>query len=76
MARAINENNEQKHATVGLLLIFGDIISNEQRDEAFIYLNKAFKYIDSNRFNQVEDLFNNLIHNDELQAGLLLGIHK
>jgi hypothetical protein len=62
--------NEQKQSTVGLLLIFGEIISNQQRDEIFVYLKKALKYIDANKFNQIHDLFNNLIHNDEFQPGL------
>jgi len=70
MATAMNENNEQKQSTVGLLLIFGDIISNQQRDEIFFYLKKAFKYIDYKKFSQIQDHFNNLIHNEEFQAGL------
>jgi len=71
MATAMNENNEQKQSTtVGLLLIFGDIISNQQRDEIFIYLKKAFKYIDYKKFSQIQDHFNNLIHTEEFQAGL------
>jgi hypothetical protein len=69
MATAMNDNNEQKQSTVGLLLIFGDIISNQQRDEIFVYLKKALKHIDYNKFHPIEDLFNNLIHNDEFQAG-------
>ncbi|CAF3782004.1 unnamed protein product [Rotaria sp. Silwood1] len=68
MATVINENNEQTQSSVGVLLIFGDIISNQQRDEIFLYLNKAFKHIDNNKFRAIEDLFNNLIHNDEFQA--------
>lgn len=62
--------NEPKQLNVGLLLIFGDIISNQQRDEIFNYLEKAFKYIDHKKFNQIEELFNNLIHKDEFQSGL------
>ncbi len=72
MATAMNENNEQKQSTVGLLLIFGDIISNQQRDEIFVYLKKALKHIDGIKFSQIHDLFNNLIHNDEFQPGLWL----
>lgn len=70
MATAMNENNEEKRSNVGLLLIFGDIISNQQRDEVFVYLKKALKYIDYKKFNQIEHIFNNLIHNDEFQSGL------
>jgi len=76
MASALNENNEQKQSTVGLLLIFGDIISNQQRDEIFLYLKKAFKHIDYNKFSQIQDLFDNLIHNEQFQAGLCLFSYK
>lgn len=72
----MNENYEQKQSTVGLLLIFGDIVSNQQRDEILLYINKALKYIDTNLFNQVEDLFNNLIHNNEFQTGSLLYVYE
>ncbi|CAF3328543.1 unnamed protein product [Rotaria sp. Silwood2] len=67
MATAMTENNEQTQSSVGILLIFGDIISNQQRDEIFHYLNKAFKHIDNNKFHEIEDLFNNLVHSDEFQ---------
>jgi hypothetical protein len=69
MATAINENKQQTQSTVGFLLIFGDIISNQQRDEIFIFLKKAFKQIDNNKFSQIQDLFNTLINNDEFQVG-------
>ena len=68
--------NDPKQSTIGLLLIFGEIVSNQQRDEMFNYLKKAFKYIDKNKFNQIENQFNNLIHNDQFQSGLLLFIYK
>jgi hypothetical protein len=70
MATAMNENNEQKQSIVGLLLIFGDIISNQQRDEIFVYLKKAFKYIDYHKFSQIQEIFNNLISNNEFHGGL------
>jgi hypothetical protein len=71
MATTMNDNTQ---STVGLLLIFGEIISNQQRDEIFIYLKKAFKYIEKNKFDQIQNLFNNLIHHDEFQSGLLFFI--
>jgi len=76
MATAMNENDEQIQSTVGLLLIFGDIISNQQRDEIFVYLKKAFKHIDSKKFNQIQDIFNNLILNEDFQAGSVLFFYK
>ncbi|CAF1454047.1 unnamed protein product [Adineta steineri] len=68
MATAMNDNNEQKQSTVGLLLIFGDIISNQQRDEIFIYLKNAFQQINSNKYLPIQELFNNLIANNDFQA--------
>ncbi|UJR13645.1 hypothetical protein I4U23_000657 [Adineta vaga] len=68
MATIMNDNNEQKQTTVGLLLIFGDIISNQQRDEIIVYLKKALKQINYNKFSQIEELFNNLISNNEFQT--------
>ncbi|CAF3956830.1 unnamed protein product [Rotaria sordida] len=68
MTTSMNENNEQNQSNVGILLIIGDIISNQQRDEIFHYLNKALKHIDNNKFHEIEDLFNNLIHSDEFQT--------
>lgn len=71
MARnLVNESNGQKQSTVGLLVIFGEIISNQQRDEAFLYLKKAFQSIDKDKFNQIEQIFNNLIRSEDFQPGL------
>jgi hypothetical protein len=67
MATSMNKNSQQSN--VGLLLIFGDIISNEQREDIFIYLKQTLKHIDK-KYNEVNDLFNNLIHENEFQAGL------
>ncbi|CAF3466823.1 unnamed protein product [Rotaria socialis] len=68
MATTANENNDQNTLSVGVLLIFGDIISNQQRDEIFNYLNKALKLIDSKKFHEIDNLFNNLINIEEFQA--------
>jgi len=57
-------------STVGLLIVFADLISNEQKDEILIYLQKALKRIDSIRFNQISELCNQLINADEFQPGL------
>ena len=72
MATAINEYSEQKQTSVGVLLIFGDIISNQQRDEILFYLKKAFQHIDNHKFNQIQDLFNDLIDDHEFQYGLFV----
>ncbi|CAM4758348.1 unnamed protein product [Rotaria magnacalcarata] len=68
MATPANENNDHNTLSVGVLLIFGDIISNQQRDEIFNYLNKALKLIDSKQFHEIDNLFNNLINIEEFQA--------
>lgn len=70
MSIAIKTNSLQEKSPVGLLLIIGDIISNEQRDEICIYIQRAFQYIDHNKYHEINDLFNNLIHENEFQAGL------
>lgn len=70
MATLVQNDSEQRQSTVGLLFIFGDIISNSQRDEVVVYLKKALKQINSTKLNQIEDVFNNLISNDDFQAGL------
>ncbi len=67
----MNMNSQQEKSPVGLLLIIGDIISNEQRKEICIYLQRSLQYIDNNKYHEINDLFNNLIHENEFQAGLL-----
>lgn len=69
MATTVKESNEEQKLTVGFLLIFGDIISNQQRDEICIFLNKALKHVDNHKFQEIEELFNNLIPSDEFQTG-------
>lgn len=68
MATAINEQTTS--SSVGLLIVFADLVSNEQKDEILIYLQKALKRIDTNRFNQISELCNQLINIDEFQSGL------
>ena len=71
MARNLfNESNGQKQSTVGLLVIFGEIISNQQRDEVFVYLKKAFQFIDKDKFEQIAQIFNDLIRSEDFQPGL------
>lgn len=71
MASATNDNNnEHKRSTVGLLLIIADVISTQQRDEVIVALRKALKLIDHETLSQLEDTFNNLLANDDFQAGL------
>lgn len=75
MASALNENSGQKQSTVGLLVIFGEIISNQQRDEIFVYLRKTLKSLDYDKFQQIEEIFNNLIRAEDFQPGLLKLLH-
>ena len=70
MATPLIENSGQKPSTIGLLVIFGEIISNQQRDEIFVYLKKAFKHLDYEKFHQIEAIFNNLIRAEDFQPGL------
>jgi len=70
MATSMNTNSQPEKSPVGLLLIIGDIISNEQREEICVYLQRAFQHIDNNKYHVIHDLFNNLIHENEFQAGL------
>jgi hypothetical protein len=66
----MSTSSQQEKFPVGLLLIVGDIISNEQRDELCLDLKQAFKQIDTNKYHEINDLFNNLIHENEFQTGL------
>jgi hypothetical protein len=66
----MNKSSQREKSTVGLLLIIGDIISNEQRDEICMYLEQSLQQIDSNKYHEIIDLFNNLIHENEFQTGL------
>lgn len=68
MSTSMNKNSQQEKSPVGLLLIIGDIISNEQRDEICLNLKQAFKQIDTNKYHEINDLFNNLIHENEFQT--------
>ncbi len=70
MSTSMNTNSQHEKSPVGLLLIIGDIISNEQRDQICIYLQRAFQHIDNNKYHEINDLFNNLIHENEFQTGL------
>ena len=70
MMTSMNKNNQETKSPVGLLLIIGDISSDEQRDEICIRLKQAFKQIDCNKYHQIIDIFNNLIHENEFQIGL------
>jgi hypothetical protein len=63
----MNTNNQQEKSNVGLLLIIGEIISNEQRDEICLDVQRAFQHIDNNKYHEINDLFNNLIHENEFQ---------
>jgi hypothetical protein len=69
MATSITDNSAMKQSTVGFLLIFGEIISNEQRNESLVLLNNALKRVDSHRLADVETLFDDLIQDAEFQAG-------
>ena len=69
MATSMNKNMKETKSTVGLLLIIGEIISNEQRDEVCVHLKQALKKVDLNKYHEISDLFNNLIHENEFQAG-------
>jgi hypothetical protein len=63
-------SSQQDKSTVGLLLIVGEIISNEQREELCLDLQRAFQHIDTHKYHEIIDLFNNLIHENEFQAGI------
>jgi hypothetical protein len=69
MATSMNTKSHQKKSPVGLLLIVGEIISNEQRADICVYLQRALQYIDNNKYHEINDLFNNLIHENEFQSG-------
>lgn len=60
-------NSPQEKSPVGLLLIISEIISNYQRDELCLYLHRAFQSIDNNKYHEINDIFNNLIHENEFQ---------
>ncbi|CAF2710465.1 unnamed protein product [Rotaria sp. Silwood2] len=68
MATTMHKNMQETKSTVGLLLIIGEIISNEQRDEICIHLKQAFKKVDNNKYHEINDYFNNLIHENEFQT--------
>ncbi|CAF1554497.1 unnamed protein product [Adineta ricciae] len=68
MATLVQNDSEQRQSAVGLLFIFGDLISNPQRDEVVVYLKRALKQINSIKLSQIEDVFNNLISNDDFQG--------
>ena len=67
----MHKNRQHQNPTVGLLLIIGEIISSEQRDEICLCLQNAFQQIDGSKYYEINDLFNNLIHENEFQIGLL-----
>jgi hypothetical protein len=69
MATSMNRNSQPDKSTIGLLLIVGDIISNEQREELCLDLQRAFQHVDMHKYHEIIDLFNNLIHENEFQAG-------
>ncbi|CAF4635849.1 unnamed protein product [Rotaria socialis] len=68
MATPMNKDIQEKKSTVGFLLIIGEIISNEQRDEICVHLKQAFRKIDDKKYHGINDLFNNLIRGNEFQA--------
>jgi hypothetical protein len=69
MATSMNTNSQQDKSTVGLLLIIGEIISNEQRDELLLDLQRAFQHINNNKYHEIIDLFNNLLDENEFHSG-------
>ena len=69
MSTSMNKNSQQEKSTVGLLLIVGDIISNDQREEICVHLKQALTQINNNKYHEINDLFNNLIHPNEFHAG-------
>ena len=72
MSIPMNSNRQHQKPTVGLLLIVGEIISSEQRDEICMCLQNAFQQIDGTKYYEINDLFNNLIHENEFQIGLFV----
>jgi len=71
MATSMNTNDQPKKSSVGLLLVIGEIYSNEQREDLCVSLQRAFQHIDYDKFRDITDLFNNLLHENEFQAGRL-----
>ncbi|CAF0750388.1 unnamed protein product [Adineta ricciae] len=67
MSIPMHRNRQHQNPTVGLLLIVGEIISSEQRDEICLCLQNAFQQIDGSKYYEINDLFNNLIHENEFQ---------
>ncbi len=74
MATSMTTNSQGDKAPVGLLLIVGDIISNEQREELSLYLRRGLQHIDHEKYHEINDLFNNLLHEHEFQPGLFESI--
>lgn len=72
MATAMNTiDHHHQHSTFGFLLIIADLINNEQRDEMLRFLRNALKKIHShNPLQNINEHFNQLINENEFQAGL------
>lgn len=70
MATSMQSNGCEDKSTVGFLLIIGEIIFNEQREEISLDLQRALQQIDSEKYQNIHDLFNNLIHENEFQPSL------
>ena len=69
MATTTNANSDQQDSTVGFLLVCGDIISKDQREDIFRFLERALKQINGHHVAKINDLFNDLINENEFQAG-------
>lgn len=65
----MNRNMTETKSTVALLLVVGEINSNEQRDELCSNLKHALHKIDNKKYHEIADLFNNLIDENEFQTG-------
>ena len=70
MATSMHPNRHEEKSTVGFLLIIGEIIFNEQREAICLDLQRALQRIDWDKHQEINDLFNNLIHENEFQPGL------
>lgn len=70
MATSMHPNRHEDKSTLGFLLIIGEIIFNEQREEICRDLQRALQRIDWDKHEQINDLFNHLIHENEFQPGL------
>lgn len=63
-------DDHQQDAPIGFLLIFSEIISNDQIQKAIEILKQSLKRIDADQFRRIEDLLNSFIDEKRFEPGL------